>query len=71
MNQANDHAVLQVGSKRLRGDVDGGRQIDEDRRDPQKLIDDYRRGLMETNQFLIEILKLCEEPQSSEEDKTK
>ncbi len=60
-----------MGSKRLRAEVDGGRQIDEERRDPQKLIDEYRRGLMETNQFLTEILKLCEEPQSSEEDKTK
>ena len=60
-----------MGSKRLRAEVDGDRKIDEDRRDPQRLLDEYRRGLMETNKFLTEILKLCEEPQSSEEDKAK
>ncbi len=63
---------FQPGLKRLRKDVDDGSKVVEDtKNDPDQLIEEHRRGNIEMKDFVFEILKLCEEPQTSEEDKTK
>ncbi len=53
--------MIQVGLKRLRSEV-GDIRIGENEMEAGRLITDYRRGLMETKDFIFEILKFCEEP---------